>query len=92
VELPGDEQVTRAMAAAFAEEFAQIGYTREEILRLFRTPTYAAMHRVWQLLGGDEVAGIVDESTHVWSRMKCVTTDQPDEIEPQPLRLIRSRR
>ena len=32
VELPGDETDTREMAAAFADEFAQLGFTREQIL------------------------------------------------------------
>ena len=91
VELPGDERVTREMAAAFADEFAQLGFTRDEILRMCRTPFYGAVHRVWRLLGEDEIARIVDESVDVWSRMRRAVADRPDEIEPQPMLLIRSR-
>ena len=40
VELPGDEAVTREMAAAFADEFAQLGLTRQQILALYRTADY----------------------------------------------------
>ena len=91
VELPGNESVTREMAAAFADEFAQLGYTRDEILAMYRAPFYAAVHRIWQLLGEEEIARVVDESVGVWSRMRRVVTDRPDEIEAKPLRLIRSR-
>ena len=89
VSLPGADEVTGAMAAAFADEFAQLGYTQEEILELFRAPFYSAVHRAWQLLGEAEIARIVGESVAVWSRVRTVVTDRPDEIEAVPLRLIR---
>src|SRR5262245_48680687 len=78
VELPGDEAATRAMAAAFADEFAQFGFTRARILALYREPDYAGAHRAWLLLGEDEVARIVDESLAVWGRFACVVTDAAD--------------
>jgi|SRR6188508_2421863 hypothetical protein len=89
VSLPGDDEVTRAMAAAFADEFAQLGYTRDEILELFRAPFYAAIHRAWQLLGEAEIARMVGESVAVWSRVRTVVTDRPDDVDAIPLRLIR---
>jgi hypothetical protein len=92
VELPGDETVTRDMAAAFADEFAQLGLDRSAILDLYRQPFYAGAHQAWQLLGDDEIARIVDESLGVWTRVKYVVTDQQsDDVEPvaQPLRFIR---
>jgi hypothetical protein len=89
VELPGDPNVTRKMAAAFADEFAQLGYTHAEIVGLFRTPFYAAMHRTFQLLGAAEIARIVEESVAVWGRVRPVITDREDEGEAKPLRLIR---
>ena len=92
VELPGNERVTREMAEAFADEFAQLGHTRAQILALFRAPFYAGAHQAWELLGEDAIARIVDESLSVWGRVRCVVTDVPDdEIEIKPLRLIRSR-
>lgn len=92
VELPGDEGVTRKMAEAFADEFAQLGHTRAQILALFRAPFYAGAYQAWQLLGEDAIARIVDESLSVWGRVRCVVTDAPDdEIAIKPLRLIRSR-
>ncbi len=92
VELPGDEAVTREMAAAFADEFAQLGFTRAQILALYREAEYSGAHQAWRLLGEDEVARIVDESVGVWGRFTCIVTDSPDrDGEPEPLRFIRRR-
>lgn len=79
VELPGDEAVTRDMAAAFAEEFAQLGFTRPQILAVFRRAEYAGAHRAWRLLGEEAIARLVDESLAVWGRMRFVVTDAPKE-------------
>lgn len=90
VELPGDETVTRDMAAAFADEFAQLGLHRAQILALYRQPHYAGAHRAWQLLGESEVARIVDESLAVYGRFAWTITDRADDdAGPQPLRLFR---
>ncbi len=90
VELPGDEAVTREMAAAFADEFAQLGFTRAQILALYRKAEYAGAHQAWRLLGHDEVARLVDESLAVWGCFRCVVTDSPDRgADPEPLRFIR---
>ena len=92
VELPGEETVTLEMAAAFADEFAQLGFTRPQILGLFRRAEYMGAHQAWRLLGEDEVARIVDESLDVWGRFRSVVTDRPDDApEPQPLQLFRRR-
>src|SRR5262245_43490637 len=92
VELPGDESVTREMAAAFADEFAQLGFTRAQILALYRKAEYAGAHEAWQRLGDEAVAELVDQSLAVWSRFKCVVSDRPEgEISPEPLRLYRTR-
>ena len=94
VELPGDEAVTREMAAAFADEFAQLGFTRPQILALYRKAEYAGAHQAWRLLGEEQIARVVDESLAVWGRFTCVVTDCVDagvEPEPQPLRFVRRR-
>ena len=94
VELPGDETVTREMAAAFADEFAQLGLGRAQILALYRKPFYSGAHQAWRLLGEDEIARVVDESLAVWGRFTCVVTDRVDDDakpKPQPLRLVRHR-
>jgi len=92
VELPGDETVTLEMAAAFADEFAQLGFTRAQILGLFRRAEYTGAYQAWTLLGEDAIAQLVDESLAVWGRFRCVVTDSmADEPVPEPLRLFRSR-
>ena len=92
VELPGDEATTRDMAAAFADEFAQLGFSRPQILGLFRKAEYAGAHQAWRLLGEGEIGRMVDESIAVWGRFTCVVTDRADEEpEPQPLRFTRPR-
>jgi hypothetical protein len=90
IELPGDEAVTREMAEAFADEFAQLGFGRAQILTLFRTPHYAGAHKAWKLLGEGEIARVVDESVAVYGRVTCAVTDwSSDDHEPQPLRFVR---
>ena len=89
VELPGNETVTREMAEAFADEFAQLGLSRDQILALYRAPEYAGAHRAWLMLGEPAIERIVDESLAVFGRFNWVVTDRPEEPEPQPLRLYR---
>ena len=91
MELPGDESVTRDMAGAFADEFAQLGLDRTAILALYRQPEYAGAHQAWRLLGDEEIARIVDESLAVWGQFAWVVTDQPDEAQPEPLPFYRTR-
>ena len=89
VELPGDETVTREMAESFADEFAQLGLPKDQILSLYRAPEYSGAHRAWQLLGDEAIERIVDESLAVFGRFTWVVTDCAEEPEPQPLRLYR---
>ena len=94
VELPGDEADTREMAEAFADEFAQLGFTRPQILGLFRRAEYTGAQRAWTLLGEEAVTRLVDESLAVWGRFTCVVTEGTDHDfapQPQPLRLFRRR-
>ncbi len=92
VELPGDASVTREMAAAFADEFAQLGLGRDQILALFRKAEYSGAHQAWRLLGEDAVARMVDESLAVWGRFTIVVTDRvEDDPEPEPLTFFRRR-
>jgi hypothetical protein len=94
VALPGDETVTREMAAAFAEEFARMGFDRARVLAVFRQPFYAGAHRAWRLLGDDAIRRIVDESVAVWGRVTRVVIDRheaDDEPQGRPLPLVRRR-
>jgi hypothetical protein len=68
-------ETERMTAAAFADEFAQLGYTRMEILGLFRAPFYAAVHRSWRTLGEDEIVSIVDRAVMFWRDQQLTTED-----------------
>jgi hypothetical protein len=85
VSLPGDEASTREMAAAFADEFAQMGFDRERLLKLFTNPFYAGASAARQLLGDAEITRIVVESLRVYGNRTYVVLDadapddEPDE-------------
>jgi hypothetical protein len=83
VSLPGDETVTREMAEAFADEFAQIGFDRERLLRIFSNPFYAGAHAARQLLGDAEITRIVVESLRAYGgRSYAVRDADSDDDEP----------
>ena len=67
VVLPAEPGAVRAMAEAFADEFTQMGFDRERVLRLFRSPFYAGAHAALRVLGEAEVVRIVDESVRVFA-------------------------
>ena len=79
VSLPGDETVTREMAAAFADEFAQMGFDRDRLLRLFSNPFYAGAHAARQLLGDAEITRIVVESLRAYGGRAYVVLDADTE-------------
>ena len=75
VYLEGNEDTVREMAAAFADEFAQLGHSREEILDLFRSPYYAGAHAAYDKLGEETIGEIVDESLRVWGKLRWTVQD-----------------
>jgi hypothetical protein len=78
VSLPGDEETTREMAAAFAEEFALLGFDEARLLALFRRPHYEGAHRAYLLLGEEEIRRIVTEATSFFGRFRVVIHDGPE--------------
>ena len=92
VSLPGDEHTTREMAEAFADEFAQMGFDRGRLLRLFASPFYAGAHAAFQLLGDVEIARIVDESLRAYGSGAYAVRDAPDAEEPDMPQPLRGRR
>jgi hypothetical protein len=83
VSLPGDEASTREMAAAFADEFAQMGFDRDRLLRLFANPFYAGAHAARQLLGDAEVVRIVEDSVRVYGTRRLAVVDTDSDHEPE---------
>ena len=77
VVLPADAEATRDMAYVFAEEFARLGYSREQLLWLFKNPFYGGAHGAYRSLGEKETLAIVDECIAVWGRIKVNVQDIP---------------
>ena len=84
VSLPGDEAATREMAEAFADEFAQMGFDRDRLLRLFSNPFYAGAHAARQLLGDAEITRIVVESLRAYGGRACAVRDADDDGPDMP--------
>jgi len=93
VSLPGDEAATREMAAAFADEFAQMGFDRDRLLRLFSNPFYTGAHAARELLGDVEITRIVVESLRAYGGRACAILDAPtDDDEPETPEGLRGKR
>ncbi len=85
VALPADPEAMRDMAYVFAEEFARMGYNREQLLRLFKNPYYAGAHGTYRDLGERAIAEIVDECVDAWGRAKITVQDvQPVQSDHPP--------
>ena len=78
VMLPADAEATRDMAYVFAEEFARFGYTREQLLWLFKNPFYGGAHGAYRSLGEQETLSIIDECLNVWGSIKVRVQDIPN--------------
>jgi len=92
VSLPGDEATTREMAAAFADEFAQMGFDRDRLLRLFENPFYAGAHAARRLLGDVEITRIVTESLRAYGGRAYAVVDAPTDDDPEMPEALRGKR
>jgi hypothetical protein len=75
VVLPAGAEATRDMAYVFAEEFARLGYSREQLLWLFKNPFYGGAYGAYRTLGESETLSIIDECLNVWGSMKVKVQD-----------------
>jgi hypothetical protein len=75
VMLAADAGATRDMAYVFAEEFARLGYSREQLLWLFKNPFYGGAHGAYRALGENETLSIIDECLNVWGQAKISILD-----------------
>jgi hypothetical protein len=75
VMLPADAEATRDMAYVIAEEFARLGYTREQLLSLFKNPFYGGAHGAYRTLGENETLSIIDECLSVWGDFRVSVQD-----------------
>ncbi len=88
--LPGDEESTREMARAFAEEFAQLGWSRDQIQGLFRNPAYTGAHGALRALGAKEVDRVVDEAVQLFGGFR-VTVTEPEGSRERDGKRVRLR-
>jgi len=77
VMLSADAEATRDMAYVFAEEFARLGYNREQLLWLFKNPFYGGAHGAYRALGETETSSIIDEGRAVWGNVTVTIQDVP---------------
>ena len=75
VMLPADAEATRDMAYVFAEEFSRLGYTREQLLWLFKNPYYGGAHGAYEMLGENETLSIIEECIAAWGQAKFLILD-----------------
>ena len=95
VVLEADAEATRDMAYVFAEEFARLGYSREQLLWLFRNPFYGGAHGAYRALGKKETLAIIDECLNVWGSIRVSVQDvqnvQDDQASSSVLPASRGR-
>ena len=86
VMLPADTEAMRDMAYVFAEEFARLGHTREQLLGLFKNPFYGGAHGAYQALGENETLSIINECLAVWGsiRIRVQDVQTVQNVQPPP--------
>ena len=75
VMLPADAEAMRDMAYVFAEEFARMGHSREQLLWLFKNPFYGGAHGAYRSLGEQATLAIIDECLNVWGNLRVSVQD-----------------
>ena len=75
VMLAADADAMRDLAYVFAEEFARLGYTRGQLLWLFKNPFYGGAYGAYQTLGESETLSIIDECLNIWGNIQIRVQD-----------------
>ncbi len=60
------DQAHRDMSACFVEEYFRLGFTREQILKMFRTKGYAGPHLAYEMFGEEAIVALIDEYALRW--------------------------
>src|SRR3989337_1818496 len=84
VVLGGAVEPSRDVAYVFAENSPRLGYTREQLLWLFKNPFYGGAHGAYQQMGETEILSIIDECLAVWGTVKIIVQDVPAAQTEQP--------
>jgi len=77
VVLPAERETMQEMAYAFAEEFARMGYDRQQILSLFKNPFYGGAYSAYRALGEERIQTIVDECVSAWGGSTAIVQPPP---------------
>ncbi|MBI2321319.1 MAG: hypothetical protein HYU88_04310 [Chloroflexi bacterium] len=61
-----------AMAACLVEEYVRLGYSDQQLLRLFRSPAFAATHALYRGRGEAWLHGLIGQARDQWSQPRFV--------------------
>ena len=71
------DQAHHEMAACFIEEYLRLGFTSEQILKMFQTKGYAGPYLAYEILGQETIASVIDEHAQRWGpRLQERTIDR----------------
>ena len=70
-----DEEALDEMACSIVEEYMRIGWTGENILRLFHNPAFKLTHNILQQRGESYVRGLVDSVDRVRGELARTVKD-----------------
>ena len=63
VAVPGD---ARHMAACLVEEYLLMGFTDDDVLALFRSPEYGAVHGLYETFGEPYIRELITSVRDMW--------------------------
>ena len=66
VELAANENQLHDMALCFAEEFVREGWSRAQVLAMFKNPFYAGPHLAWKQKGDAFIENAIEEAIQTW--------------------------
>lgn len=72
-----DDRALEEMAWCFAEEYARMGWSGEQIVRLFRNPLFRGPHRVMRAKGEDFVRSLIQAVDAMRSEVQHQMRDRP---------------
>ena len=75
MEIPTENDTSRATATVFAEEFTRMGFEEAALMSVFQNPYYAGAHRAYRTLGEEAVRSIVREQLNLWGRLRYRVVD-----------------
>jgi hypothetical protein len=72
-----DEQALAEMARAFVEEYARLGWSGDQILRMFRSPAYRGPHHILHVKGEEFVRALVGAVDDMRSQLRPQDRNTP---------------